>query len=257
MTVRPAVETDSEQIREVATRSFRNSYSLSPEEIETIVEEAFGDDAVADCLEDDDRRLLVDERDDNVVGFVETKLTDTSTGELVWLHVEPEARGQGVGTDLFEQAAAQLRERAAEHVHGLVMAQNEEGNQFFERWGFERGESMERKIAGQPYQIQVFTGTPEEFGDGIESDDSDEESVPADGEIVVDDETRYIDTDEELPGDDGRFYVVFTDQAYDDQYGFYCSNCGTFVDAVDGQGKIVCGECGNVHQPEEWDKSYL
>ena len=56
---------------------------------------------------------------------------------------------------------------------------------------------------------------------------------------------------------DGRFYVMFADEAREERYGFYCSNCGTFTDSVDGLGKIVCEKCDNEHRPEEWDASYL
>lgn len=257
MTVRPAVDDDSERIREIARQSFQTSYSLSPDEIDTIVEAEFNDEEVTDCIENDDKRLFVADQDDLVVGFAETRINESDDGELLWLHVEPGIRGQGVGTSLFEQAVAQLRERSAEHVHALVMAQNEEGNQFFEQWDFERGDSQEREIAKRDYRLQIFTQTPEEFDDESGMTEDDEAAVPADGEIIVDDETRYVDTDEEVPGDDGRFFVVFSDPDHEEQYGYYCSNCGTFADSVDGHGRIVCEECGNVHRPDEWDSSYL
>lgn len=259
MTVRPAVEDDSERIREVARQSFQTSYSLSPGEIDTIIETEFGDEHIERCIEEDDMRLFVAEDDDLVVGMAETRINDDGDGELLWLHVDPGARGQGIGTELFEQATAQLRERTAEHVHALVMAQNEEGNQFFERWDFERGETEQHDIGDQTYRLEVFTNTPEEFDDEDMSggEQPDEEAVPEDGKLDVDGETRYVDVDEDIPGEDGQFFVVYEDEASEDRYGFYCSNCGTFTSSVDGQGKIVCEECGNVHRPEEWDASYL
>lgn len=258
MEVRPATEQDSQRIREIVRQSFQTSYSLSPEEIDTITETEFGDEAVEDRIEDDDTRLFVAEQDDVPVGFAETRLNEEGDGEVFWLHVEPGSRGQDVGTELFEHSTAQLRERTAEHVHALVLTQNEEGNQFFENWDFERGDSEEREIAGKEFRVDIFTNTPEEISEDSElQEEGDEATVPEDGEITVDGETRYVDVDEEIPGEDGRFFVVYEDPEYDERYGFYCSNCGTFTSSVDGQGKVVCEECGNVHRPDEWDSSYL
>jgi len=257
MEIRPAVTDDSERIDDVARQSFQNSYSLSPQDIDAIVEDEFDAEAIEACLQSDMDRILVADDDDLVVGFAQTHLTDDQDGEIRWLHVDPAVRGQGVGTELFEQAAAQLRERTAEHVHAVVMADNEEGNQFFERWGLERGESEQRTIGEEEYKVQIFTGTPEEFEDAQGMTDDDKEFVPENGEIEVDGETKYVDDGEEIPGDDGRFFIVYNSDRSDERYGFYCSNCGTFTDSVDGQGTVVCEECGNVHRPEEWDMSYL
>lgn len=257
MSVRPAVNRDAERIQEVVRQSFQTSYSLSPGEIDAIVEEEFDGETISEHVQADDDRLFVAEDDDEVVGVAETEITDDQTGELRWLHVEPGARGQGVGTELFKQATAQLRERAAEPVNALVLAANEEGNQFFEQFEFERAVTDQREIADQDLEVDVFTDTPEEFEDETIPTEDAEQSVPADGEIVVEGETRYVDTDEEVPGDDGPFYVVYDDAAHGTRYGFYCSNSGTFTGSVDGQGKIVCEECGNEHRPDEWDASYL
>lgn len=257
MEIRSAVENDTDRIDELARQSFQASYSLSPQDIDAIARTEFSDDAVEECIQSDDDRILVAEDDDLVVGFAETHLTDDQDGEIRWLHVDPAVRGQGIGTELFEQAAAQLRERTAEHVHAIVMAANEEGNQFFEQWGLERGESDQREIGEETYRIQIFTATPEEFADEQGMTDDDEEFVPQDGEITVAGEIRYVDVDEEVPGDDGRFYVVYEEPSADEKYGFYCSNCGTFTSNVDGMGTITCQECGNVHRPDDWDMSYL
>jgi len=257
MEIRPAIEDDTERVQNIAQQSFQSSYSLSPQDIETITSVRFDDAAIAECIQSDDDRLLVADDDDLIVGFAVTHLTEDGDGEIQWLHVDPAARGQGTGTKLFEQAAAQLRERTAEHVHAVVMAQNEEGNQFFEQWGLEHGDNEQRAIGEQTYRMQIFTATPEEFEDEEDMTEDDTESIPQDEELEVNGETRYVDTEEEIPGDDGRFYVVYTDENYEEQYGFYCSNCGTFTDSVDGQGTIVCEECGNVHRPDDWDMSYL
>lgn len=251
MELRDATEDDSDRIRAVAEQSFQTSYKLSPLEIETIVEAEFEAERIADRIEDDGHIMLVAESDDVVLGFAEASITDDGYGEILWLHVDPGERGNGVGTELTEQLIAELRERTVAGVRGLVLGKNEEGSEFFERFEFERSGQTERNFDGEPFQAEVHSNVE------TEQTDEDEYTVPESEEIDVEGEARFIDSEESIAGIEGEFLIVFETEERENRYGFFCTNCGTFTDSVDGDGKVVCEECGNVHNPDEWDGSYL
>lgn len=251
MNVRSATESDSDRIGEIAERSFEASYALSPQQIEGILESEFDPGQIERRIEEGDDILLVAEHEEEgIVGFVDGRVVDDDAGEIVWLHVSPTSRGQGAGTELFQTAVAQLRERSTEEVRAHVLAQDSEGGEFFERFEFEHAGQTDREIGSLSLNEEVFVDEPT-------PDEDPEPIVPDDEEVVVDGKRRHVDPDESIPGDEDPFFIVYEADAREERYGFYCSNCGTFSDSVDGQGKVVCENCGNLHNPEEWDASYL
>lgn len=68
--------------------------------------------------------------------------------------------------------------------------------------------------------------------------------------------TLYVNRDEPEKGSKGPFYVVYSTPEADSRWGFFCSNCETFDNAVDSMGRIQCNECSNFHKAEEWDAAH-
>lgn len=66
-------------------------------------------------------------------------------------------------------------------------------------------------------------------------------------------ETVYVAPDEEEKGSKGPFFVVYRAEDRSDRYGYLCSHCDTLNNAMDPMGRLVCNECGNTKNPEEWD----
>lgn len=255
---------DRQAITDIARRSMRASYSLSPEQIDAVVEEAFAPDALAEKGNNDDIILVVAREDGEPVGFAEG--TDDAT--IRWLHVVPESRGQGVGTRLFDT----LYERVAtdDSITAHVLAENQEGAAFFERFDLEPVEDNQIEIGGQRLVERVFADTtktghePGEANGGASSDEStragdatDDRDADIPDTLSVDGHERSIDREDPESGTLGPLFPVFEDPALEELYGFYCGNCGTFTAEVDEQGRVRCGECGNVHRPDDWDDAYL
>lgn len=260
--LRPAEAGDEDRILEVARSSLTTSASLSPQQIESIVEEQFATDPLEMKRDASDTVLLVAEVDDVVAGFVEGSLSE-GRGEVRWLHVDPERRGRGVGTELMDATADELRERGAKHVYAAALAANTEGGAFFERSGFEQTDEREVTIGDQELIEHIYVATD---SDGEEPADGDE---PAGGEESTDTEETPPDTvssdgdqffvgDEEMSGTEAPFYRTYSDDGRTDQFGYYCANCGSTDVAMDDMERIKCSECGNEHRPDEgYDASYL
>lgn len=255
-------EEDRQAVGDVVRRSMRASYSLSPEQLDAVVEEEFTDDALAEKAQDDDVVQVVARREGELVGFAEGTADDAT---VRWLYVAPEARGEGVGTELFEE----LRDRVAADgaVTGRVLAQNQEGSAFFERFDLEPVGDEQVELGGEELTERIFAdpdrtdAAPGEAEGGTETGGDTSATGERDADIpetlTVGGQERYVDRDDPESGTLGPMFPVFTDEAREDLYGFYCGNSGTFTDEVDEQGRIRCGECGNVHRPDDWDSSYL
>lgn len=238
---------DGETFRDIAGRSMRASYSLSPEQIKAIVHEEFDDDRIEQRSERDEDVVVVAEDDDEPVGFATGHVTDTGDGEIDWLFVAPEARGQEIGTGLFEETREELEDRGAETVRAAVLSENEEGEKFVEQFGFEQAGSRDQDIGQQDFATHVY---------GPHGDEVDEELHKPDTVTTPDGDTVYTG-DEELQGKQAPFLVLYEDEARTQQYGFFCTNCGTMANAADGLDRVDCDTCGNESRPDEWDGSYL
>lgn len=250
MNVRPATEADRPAIRDIARRSLQTSYSLSPQAISGAIEEWYAESNLEETMADEDRLLLVAERDDQVVAFTESTLEDATVFEepdgqqkamLLWLHVDPAYRGEGIGSDLFEATRDRLRERGATVIQGRVLAENSEGNGFFERLGFEQVGRRDVEIASRTHVENIYIEEPSGLTPlGLD-----------------DDQTVYVDRDESERGSLAPFYTVYVDQNRGDRYGYYCASCDHLANAMDAMGRIECDNCGNSRKPSRWDAAYL
>lgn len=251
MTVRRATPADRPAIRDIARRSLETSYSLSPQAITSAVEEWYGEDRLAETLEDDDRLLLVIEIDEQVVGFSESTVEETAVFEegrdgqqkamLLWLHVDPAYRGEGVGTELFERTRDRLHEEGASAVQGRVLAENTEGNSFFGKYGFTKVGRREIEIDGRTHVENIYIETPS----GMQ-------------ELTLEDGTTvYVNRDESDRGSLAAFHTVYADEAGTDRYGYYCASCDHLANAMDAMGRIECDSCGNSRKPTRWDAAYM
>jgi ribosomal protein S18 acetylase RimI-like enzyme len=254
MNLRDATDDDADAIRAVAQRSMGASYSLSPRTIESAIKQWHGNDALAETLADEDALFLIAEESEEVLGFAESVLgEETESGDVLWLHVDPAARGGNIGTELLERTREELRERGAERLRGMVLEDNREGNDFYERFGFEKATERTAVIDGEPYTEFVYV----EGGVETERTPTDETvSVPEAAETANGVEV-FPDTEDADAGSKGPFFVVYSDPEHGERYGYYCGNCGTLDTAMDAMGRVQCNDCGNLRKPTRWDAAYL
>jgi hypothetical protein len=67
----------------------------------------------------------------------------------------------------------------------------------------------------------------------------------------------YIDHENTEEGSVAPFRVVYTEKDGADIYGYWCTKCEDFANAMDAMGAIRCDGCGNVRKPTRWDLAYL
>ncbi len=266
-TVRSAESDEAARIREVARSSMTASYALSPDEIEGIAEEEFGEEALRERVGGDEHDLLVADVDGVLAGFVVISVEGEET-TIRWLHVDPERQGLGVGTALFERAVSEIEDRGGE-PRAVTLSSNTSSGAFFERMAFERVEERQTELAGIDVVEYVYAleGTEEPADSGSASDDEadgdaestpDIEDVDPPEEIPTEEDGPVYPGEELIAGDEGPFVATYTDEGLTEEYGYYCLNCESTDVSMGSMDRIRCENCGNAFQPgETYDASYL
>lgn len=264
MDVRQARPDDGERIRTVARQSMYASYSMSPDTIDAAVEQWYDDAAIEEAVENEDRQFLVGEREGEVIGFADAVVVgDDETGDLHWLHVHPDYRGEGLAKTLLEETRDALRERGVDVLRGMVLADNSEGNSFYRHHGFETVDEREIEIDGRRHVENVYversaSGLTAAVPAGAPEEAAPEESAEQLIEATTDDgRTVYADRSDPDRGSMAPFFVAYADRDADRKYGYYCGNCESLATAMDAMGRVECSDCGNARKPSRWDASYL
>ncbi len=156
MEIRAGTSGDQASIAAIARESLAASYSLSPATIENAVEQWYGPDEYTEKLSADGVFFLVLETDD-VVGFSESiRVAGRGQGDILWLHVHPGHRGQGIGSALFEATRDRLREAGVQYIRGRVLTDNDAGAAFYTHHGFEQVGEKQIEIDGDHYVEHIF-----------------------------------------------------------------------------------------------------
>lgn len=157
MDIRTATAADRAAIENIAIASLKASYSLSPATIESAAGEWYGEDQFTEKLEDDHVILLVAEEDGDVVAFSESfRVAGRGQGDLLWLHVHPDHRGRGIGSDLYEQTRERLLAAGVQYLRSRVLADNRSGASFYEERGFERIGQDRLDIDGDEFEEYIY-----------------------------------------------------------------------------------------------------
>jgi ribosomal protein S18 acetylase RimI-like enzyme len=162
--VRAATPGDAAAVESVAAAAWDHDYPsvLSRERPGEAARDWYDAERIRGDIEDPAHVVRVAERGDGVVGFVHAFAAATDTGgrdegSILRLYVHPDARGEGVGSLLLDDARDSLSERGCDRVRAMVLAANEAGRAFYEACGFEEtDETGTTVIDGEPYDEVVF-----------------------------------------------------------------------------------------------------
>lgn len=252
MDIREAGTADGDAIRQIARDSMESSYSLSPRAIEGAVTQWYDDDTLKTKFDEKDTLFLVAESEGEIRGFSESDLVaEGGNGDLLWLHVDPAHRGTGIGTQLFEQTRETLLDMGAAQLRAKVIEDNEEGNAFYEDFGFVRVGTDEVEIDDEPYIENIYMDSDHAVVD-VEPDTIRESVTTPDGREM------YVNEEHIERGSKGPFFTAYTDPEFaeEDKYGYFCANCETLDNAMDTMGRVKCNECGNLRKATRWDATY-
>ncbi len=253
MAIREATREDVEAIREVARQSLQTSYAhfLEEETIDDAIEQWYGDGRLEELITDSSNDVFIPviEAGGEIVAFAQCYLVEfpERVGEIHWLHVDPDHRNEGYGSELYDHAIEHFEDEGIDRFKGFVFAENEAGNEFYERRGFESAYTHTQEIAGEEYVENVWVDLPkgEQYRRAVE---------PHEGE---DGETLYVAYREASVGSQGPFHIAYLDEDLERRYGWFCSVCESFDNAMDASGRVVCNECGNTRKATRWDAAYL
>lgn len=250
MEIREATPADEADIRRVATASLRETYAdpLGDDIVEEAAEEWYTADRLRARIDAGDTEYLVAETgdDDDVVGFSESELDGDAAAAVQWLHVHPDARGEGIGAELLERTEAALLERGANRVEGRVLAANQTGNEFYQAHGFARTGDRGLDVAGETHTEHRYVSLP-----------SDEDDVDLTEQRETETGPLWVAFDERERGSEAPFYAAYRDETRSEKYGFYCANCETADTAMNTMGRVACNNCGNERRETRWDAAYL
>lgn len=248
MEIRPATEADSEAIREVAAVSLAASYShaVDAESRDRAVEAWYGVDTLADRLADDGSAFLVAVEGDDLVGVVQGELIDgpDRVGRIDWLHVDPNRRGEGIGSQLLGRLETRLRQQDVDVVEGRVLEANTAGGDFYESHSFTEVGERPIEIGGQTFTERRYRKRDDGEASALTTVESDTDQL-------------YLATDERERGSNGPFYPAYTDTDRSERYGYVCGPCNSTAVGMDPMGRLECSDCGNARKPTRWDAAYL
>jgi len=241
MEIREARTRDRPAIRDVARRSLEASYSLGPRAITGAIEEWYDESRLREIVNDDGELLLVAEDGGQVVGFSESVVTGEATAQLLWLHVDPDYRGENYGQQLFDTTREHLENQGIDTLQGRVLADNKAGTAFYEAQGFDKVGEEEVDIDGTSYAEYVYANV----------DEADIRAIDVDGETV------YVSHSSTETGSIAPFHVVYNEPDREEIHGYWCARCEDLANAMDAMGRIQCDNCGNARKPTRWDSAYL
>ena len=251
MDIRDATTDDIDAIRRVAADSMRASYdhAIEEETITAAVDELYSADRLADALGDENAVFVVAVDAGSVVGVAQSEVSEgrESVGYLDWLHVVPDHRGDGIGSQLLARLKQELIAAGVDRLEGRVLGENQSGVSFYEEQGFSEVGTRTVEIHGESFEEHVYTTF-------LEDTDSDPSGLV---ERETDGQTVYVAYDESARGSKSPFFAVYLDETRTRPYGWMCGGDEGFDVAMDTMERLECNECGNRRKAARWDAAYL
>lgn len=154
MTIRSATAADIDAIQDIAEDAWKTDYPdiMTRETASDAITAWYNPTRLEAELENDRTELLVAERDGTVVGFSHANWSAIDAGgHILRLYVHPDHRRAGIGTELLEETCATLATHDVDRINAMVLAENDPGNTFYDRFGFEFADESETTIGDKAY----------------------------------------------------------------------------------------------------------
>jgi ribosomal protein S18 acetylase RimI-like enzyme len=251
MDVRTATIDDVEAIRSVARASLGASYGhvLDEDVLDAAIDEWYDTDSLGEDIDAETQLLAVAVEDGTLRGIAQSEHVEgrENIGYIDWLHVEPDARGRGIGAQLLARVEQELLEQGVERLEGRVLTENDAGIEFYTEQGFSVAGERTVTIEGESFTERIYTAFLDESGSHHRGD----ERQTTDGQTV------YVAFDESVRGSEAPFFAVYADPNHESRYGWLCGGDESLDIAMDTMERIECTTCNNRRKPVRWDAAYL
>ena len=157
MEIRDATDDDVPTIRSVAAEAWRKAYAdaVPDSVIDDAVTEWYAEETMTRVIGDDEQICLVAVDGGDLVGFCHGA-TQNGEGDVLRLYVRPDRWHEGIGSALLDAVEDRLTAMGAERLQAMVLADNEMGNAFYERHGFEKTGEAETQLDGTTRTENVY-----------------------------------------------------------------------------------------------------
>ncbi|ADQ69268.1 acetyltransferase [Halogeometricum borinquense DSM 11551] len=170
MNIRTATESDTHAILRIAEQSWKTDYPeiLTRETAEEAVTDWYTSEQIEAELNEEQTMILVAEREGAVVGFAHAAWNDSEEdGYILRIYVHPEHRRENIGRELLERTCTNLAEQGIERINAMVLVENDPGNAFYKRFGFEHVDESQTTLGGEPHpENRYVLEHPSELGGG-------------------------------------------------------------------------------------------
>lgn len=159
-TVRDARPDDVPAIQRVADRAWRAAYGdfLTESTIDAAMAEWYDADDLQARIEHEGTCYAVAVSDGHVVGFVTggPAESDDEVAFLGAIYVDPDAWREGIGSALLGTFETFCRNRAFGRIRFGVLSENESGQSFYRKHGYEAVDDREGDLFGESITEVVF-----------------------------------------------------------------------------------------------------
>lgn len=168
VTVREATTNDVAAIVALAERAWRAAYGeiLDTGTIDAAIDEWYDPGGTREAIEREDVAYYVavertpgevERPAQDILGYVSGHGHE-GTARLGAIYVDPQRWGEGIGSALLSRFERFCRERDCARVEFEVLRENEVGQSFYRKRGYEAVDEREIELFGETVREQVFAG---------------------------------------------------------------------------------------------------
>ena len=158
MTVRPAEETDIQEISKVARNTFRLGCPSGTEEsaIEAYCRQYLDEKAFSHYILSAKHHLWVGIIDNVIAGYCLLTILENESAEISKLYLSPEFHMRGLGRDLLGQAVSRAKSLRVKSLSLSVFSGNRKAKSFYEKMGFRFIRTTEFRVGSEIHLDEIY-----------------------------------------------------------------------------------------------------
>jgi ribosomal protein S18 acetylase RimI-like enzyme len=157
---RTAAPEDVESVQRVARASWHAVHDdiLGTNAVEELLDRWYDRDRLEASIDHEDALMFLAIDDSEVVGFAQGGPTEEGPADATVgaIYILPEYWGEGVGTELLDRLFDGFRANGLDSVWLAVMADNNVGRSFYEKYGFETHQERTVELVGQEVDDMIL-----------------------------------------------------------------------------------------------------